>query len=87
MGWSIYPLFYSVGYHYYITVSTAFFLMEHIAAGGRCKTFMIVGAFMTLLLQCTILLRALWVQCGTSPILHRYNDWIIIVPLQMTKTY
>merc|ERR1712066_864139 len=31
--------------------------------------------------------REFWVQIGTSPILYRYIDWSITVPLQMIEFY
>merc|ERR1739845_168251 len=32
-------------------------------------------------------MREFWVQIGTSPILYRYIDWTITVPLQMVEFY
>ena len=32
-------------------------------------------------------MREFWVQVGTSPILYRYIDWSITVPLQMIEFY
>merc|ERR1712004_446342 len=32
-------------------------------------------------------MREFWVQIGTSPILYRYIDWTITVPLQMIEFY
>merc|ERR1711965_975467 len=32
-------------------------------------------------------MREFWVQIGTSPILYRYIDWSITVPLQMIEFY
>merc|ERR1712071_358405 len=32
-------------------------------------------------------MREFWVQIGTSPIVYRYIDWSITVPLQMIEFY
>ena len=32
-------------------------------------------------------MREFWVQIGTSPIVYRYIDWSITVPLQMVEFY
>merc|ERR1712203_1093778 len=32
-------------------------------------------------------MREFWVQLGTSPIVYRYIDWSITVPLQMVEFY
>merc|ERR1719454_1381609 len=32
-------------------------------------------------------MREFWVQIGTSPIVYRYIDWTITVPLQMIEFY
>merc|ERR1712222_281232 len=32
-------------------------------------------------------MREFWVKIGTSPILYRYIDWSITVPLQMIEFY
>merc|ERR1712190_611497 len=32
-------------------------------------------------------MREFWVQFGTSPIVYRYIDWSITVPLQMVEFY
>merc|ERR1712005_50871 len=68
--------------------STVFFLMESMAVGGHWKTSMNVGALVTLVAAVHYFyMREFWVQIGTSPILYRYIDWSITVPLQMIEFY
>merc|ERR1711976_956647 len=71
-----------------MVASTVFFLMESMAVGGHWKTSMNVGALVTLVAAVHYFyMRELWVQIGTSPILYRYIDWSITVPLQMIEFY
>merc|ERR1719172_114926 len=47
-----------------------------------------VGALVTLVAAVHYFyMREFWVQIGTSPILYRYIDWSITVPLQMIEFY
>merc|ERR1712188_12713 len=58
------------------------------AVGGHWKTSMNVGALVTLVAAVHYFyMREFWVQIGTSPILYRYIDWSITVPLQMIEFY
>ena len=69
-----------------MVASTVFFLMESMAVGGHWKTSMYVGALVTLVAAVHYFyMREFWVQIGTSPILYRYIDWSITVPLQMIE--
>merc|ERR1712164_183203 len=62
--------------------------MESMAVGGHWKTSMNVGALVTLVAAVHYFyMREFWVQIGTSPILYRYIDWSITVPLQMIEFY
>merc|ERR1712227_1060494 len=71
-----------------MVASTVFFLMESMAVGGHWKTPMDVGALVTLVAAVHYFyMRDFWVQIGTSPILYRYIDWSITVPLQMIEFY
>jgi len=71
-----------------MVASTVFFLMESMAVGGHWKTSMNVGALVTLVAAVHYFyMREFWVQIGTSPILYRYIDWTITVPLQMIEFY
>jgi len=56
--------------------------------GAHWKTSMNVGALVTLVAGVHYFyMREFWVQVGTSPILYRYIDWSITVPLQMIEFY
>merc|ERR1712167_520696 len=65
-----------------------FFLMESMAVSSHWATSMNVGALVTLVAAVHYFyMREFWVQIGTSPILYRYIDWSITVPLQMIEFY
>jgi len=68
--------------------STVFFLMESMSVGYHWKTSMNVGALVTLVAAVHYMyMREFWVQIHGSPILYRYIDWSITVPLQMIEFY
>merc|ERR1739844_287801 len=55
---------------------------------GHWTTSMNVGALVTLVAAVHYFyMREFWVQLHTSPILYRYIDWTITVPLQMIGFY
>jgi len=65
-----------------------FFLMEATAVHAHWSTSMNVGALVTLVAGVHYFyMREFWVQIGMSPILYRYIDWSITVPLQMIEFY
>merc|ERR1711874_884583 len=71
-----------------MVAATVFFLMESTAVAGHWSTSMNVGALVTLVAAVHYFyMREFWVQLHTSPILYRYIDWTITVPLQMTEFY
>jgi len=71
-----------------MVASTVFFLMESMTVGYHWKTSMNVGALVTLVAAVHYFyMREFWVQIGTSPIVYRYIDWSITVPLQMVEFY
>jgi len=71
-----------------MVASTVFFLMESTAVGGHWKTSMNVGALVTLVAAVHYFyMREFWIQIGSSPIVYRYIDWSITVPLQMIEFY
>jgi len=71
-----------------MVASTVFFLMESMAVSCHWATSMNVGALVTLVAAVHYFyMREFWVQIGTSPILYRYIDWSITVPLQMIEFY
>merc|ERR1712196_306217 len=71
-----------------MVAATVFFLMESFAVGSHWKTSMNVGALVTLVAAVHYFyMREFWVLIHTSPILYRYIDWTITVPLQMIEFY
>merc|ERR1739848_953412 len=71
-----------------MVAATVLFLMESMAVDKHWKTSMNVGALVTLVAGVHYFyMREFWVIIGTSPILYRYIDWSITVPLQMIEFY
>jgi len=71
-----------------MVAATVFFLMESMNVGHHWKTSMNVGALVTLVAAVHYFyMREFWVQIGSSPIVYRYIDWSITVPLQMVEFY
>jgi len=71
-----------------MVAATVFFLMESMAVDKHWKTSMNVGSLVTLVAGVHYFyMREFWVIIGTSPILYRYIDWSITVPLQMIEFY
>merc|ERR1711988_710135 len=69
-----------------MVAATVFFLMEALTVDTHWKTSMHVGALVTLVAAVHYFyMREFWVQIHTSPILYRYIDWSITVPLQMIE--
>jgi len=58
------------------------------AVTSHWKTSLNVGALVTLVAAVHYFyMREYWVQLGSSPIVYRYIDWTITVPLQMVEFY
>merc|ERR1711976_758782 len=71
-----------------MVAATVFFLMESMNVGYHWKTSMNVGALVTLVAAVHYFyMREFWIIVGGSPILYRYIDWSITVPLQMIEFY
>jgi len=71
-----------------MVAATVFFLMESMNVGSHWKTSVNVGALVTLVAAVHYFyMREFWITIGTSPILYRYIDWSITVPLQMVEFY
>jgi len=71
-----------------MVAATVFFLMESTNVSAKWKTSMNVGALVTLVAAVHYFyMREFWVQIHSSPILYRYIDWSITVPLQMIEFY
>jgi bacteriorhodopsin len=66
--------------------STAFFFAEAKCVLNHWKTTLHVGALVTLVAGVHYMyMREYWVQVHKSPIVYRYVDWSITVPLQMIE--
>jgi bacteriorhodopsin len=66
--------------------STAFFFAEASTVLSHWKTSLHVGALVTLVAGVHYMyMREYWVQVHKSPIVYRYVDWSITVPLQMIE--
>jgi len=71
-----------------MVAATTFFMMESMRVGRQWSTSMNVGALVTLVAAVHYFyMREFWVTLGSSPILYRYIDWSITVPLQMVEFY
>merc|ERR1712193_255058 len=69
-----------------MVAATVFFLMESATVSLHWKTSMNVGALVTLVAAVHYFyMREFWVIIHSSPILYRYIDWSITVPLQMIE--
>merc|ERR1712032_184005 len=66
--------------------ATAFFFAEAATVNSHWKTSLHVGALVTLVAGVHYMyMREYWVQVHSSPIVYRYVDWSITVPLQMIE--
>merc|ERR1712083_1149121 len=66
--------------------ATAFFFAEAATVTTHWKTSLHVGALVTLVAGVHYMyMREYWVQVHASPIVYRYIDWSITVPLQMIE--
>merc|ERR1712029_363346 len=71
-----------------MVASTVFFLMESYSINAHWKTSMNVGALVTLIAGVHYFyMREYWVQLRASPIVYRYIDWSLTVPLQMIEFF
>ena len=66
--------------------ATVFFFAEAGTVAGHWKTSLHVGGLVTLVAGVHYMyMREYWVQVHSSPIVSRYVDWSITVPLQMIE--
>lgn len=66
--------------------ATVFFYFESLTVDGHWKTSLHVGMLVTLVAGVHYMyMREYWVQIHKSPIVYRYIDWTITVPLQMIE--
>merc|ERR1712087_1026813 len=66
--------------------ATVFFYAEAATVKSHWKTSLHVGGLVTLVAGVHYMyMREYWVAVGRSPIVYRYIDWSITVPLQMIE--
>jgi bacteriorhodopsin len=71
-----------------MVASTVFFLAESSSVADSWKTSMNVGALVTLIAAVHYFyMREFWVTIHMSPIVYRYIDWTLTVPLQMIEFF
>jgi bacteriorhodopsin len=71
-----------------MVAATVFFVMEGMRVKSHWKTSLTVGALVTLVAAVHYFyMREFWVTYYASPIVYRYIDWTITVPLQMIEFY
>jgi bacteriorhodopsin len=71
-----------------MVASTVFFLMESMSIDQHWKTSMNVGALVTLIAGVHYFyMREYWITIHESPIVYRYIDWSLTVPLQMVEFF
>ncbi len=71
-----------------MVAATFFFFVERDRAIGKWKTSLTVAAMVTGIAAIHYFyMRSVWVSTGESPIVFRYVDWILTVPLQIVEFY
>jgi len=71
-----------------MVASTVFFLTEVQRVQGHWKTSLTVGALVTLIAAVHYFyMREYWITYYTSPVVYRYIDWSLTVPLQMVEFF
>ena len=71
-----------------MVATTVFLLWEAGRIANHLKTSIHVGAIVTLVAAVHYFyMREFWVQMHRSPVVYRYIDWSITVPLQMVEFY
>lgn len=71
-----------------MVATTVFLLMEVPRVKGKWKTSLNVSALVTLVAAVHYFyMRDVWIAEQSTPIVYRYIDWLITVPLQMVEFY
>ena len=71
-----------------MVAATFFFFVERDRAVGKWKTSLTVAAMVTGIAAIHYFyMRELWVSTGESPLVFRYVDWLLTVPLQIVEFY
>ncbi len=68
--------------------ATIFFFYEGMRVSAKWRTSMVVAGLITFIPAVHYMyMREYWVIVGESPIVYRYIDWILTVPLQMIEFF
>ena len=68
--------------------STLFFFYEGMQVAVKWRTSMVVAALITFIAAVHYMyMREYWVTIGESPVVYRYIDWVLTVPLQMVEFF
>ena len=71
-----------------LVAATAFFFMETQRVEGKWKTSLTVSGLVTLVAAVHYFyMRDVWIETGATPLVYRYIDWLITVPLLMVEFY
>jgi sensory rhodopsin len=71
-----------------LVAATAFFFLETQRVEGKWKTSLTVSGLVTLVAAVHYFyMRDVWVETGATPLVYRYIDWLITVPLLMVEFY
>ena len=71
-----------------MVAATFFFWVERDRAVGKWKTSLTVAAMVTGIAAIHYFyMRGVWVETGETPIVFRYVDWLLTVPLQIIEFY
>ena len=71
-----------------MVASTVFFLYEGMHVKSSWRISMLVVGLVTLIAGIHYYyMRDYWITSGESPIVYRYIDWFLTVPLQMIEFY
>ena len=71
-----------------MVAATYFFWVERDRAAGKWKTSLTVAAMVTGIAAIHYFyMRGVWVETGETPIVFRYVDWLLTVPLQIIEFY
>ena len=68
--------------------STIFFFYEGMRVSAKWRTSMVVAGLITFIAAVHYMyMREFWVVMQESPVVYRYIDWVLTVPLQMVEFY
>ncbi len=68
--------------------SAIFFFYEGMRVSAKWRTSMVVAGLITFIAAVHYMyMREYWVEMGESPVVYRYIDWVLTVPLQMVEFY